>query len=342
MPLTRITVLQIQQQACSYDHIRILRPLRWRGMRDALWGAGISVDVMLPNNITMQALAATDCLVLHGVPHPGMMNLLRRLPCRFAIFEDDLMRDVPPWNPNKISAAQSRCLDWCLEHACAIVATTQPLADALGYPNKTRTQGNLEDFDKPPEGAADRMKRAMFVGGNSHAADLELLNDLDWWGETVIWSSCLPSAKIAMYRTPIGGMAYRPNDPKFGWIEPIADYETYCTCLRNIAPRFGIGLAPLVSHPFNRCKSLLRFIEASMLGWVSVVSCVQPYSDIPDDCCVKVGRARNNKGWGPWVRYAANHPEIARRAWEWARAEHSYQEKWTSWLDTYRYIAGKL
>ena len=341
MPLTRITVALTGHD--SYDHIRIKRPLAWKPMKQALWDAGVAVDVRPMGDLTMQGLAATDCLVLHGVPHPSTMNLLRKLPCRFAIFEDDLMTDVPVWNPNQISEAQKACLAWCLENACAIVATTQPLADELGYPEKTWVQGNLEDFERPPVGAADRMTRAIYVGGNSHAGDLELLNDLRWSGKTVIWSSCLPSSKIAMYRTPIGAMAYRPNDQAWGWVQPTGGYEQYSAWLRNIAPRFGIGLAPLVDCRFNASKSLLKPIEMAKCGWVPVVSDVPPYSGLPDEICVKVTPKGFLSSWTNAVEYeACANADKAASAWEWGRAEWSYQEKWRQWVDTYAYVARKL
>lgn len=340
MPLTRITVLETGTS--SYDGIRIKRPLAWPGMRDALWREGIHVEHKQMKDASLQGFSATDCLVLHGVGTPGIMNLLRKLPCRIASFQDDLMTDPPPWNPHKINDAQRRVLDWCLQNACAIVATTQPLAKALGYPDKTVIQANLEDFAEKPVGSDDRMRRAIYCGGNSHAGDIELLNGLDWDGDTVIWSSCLPSSRTAMYRNRLGDLELKPDRANWGHIQPTADYETYCTWLKNLLPRFGVGLAPLVDHPFNCAKSDWKYIEYAKFGLVPVLSDVGPYKAVPEECCVKVGGDSHSADWSCWVKYAVAHPEIADRAWEWCRATRSYQAHWRSWIETFKFIASQI
>ena len=340
MPITRITVALTDFD--SYNSIRVTRPLAWPGIKATLWSAGLHVETKPFKEISLQGLAATDCLVLHGVPSPNLLNLLRKCPCRFATFQDDLMTDMPDWNPSQVTEAQKMALAWVLEHACAIVATTQPLADALGYPKKTIVQGNLEDFSEPVVGNAYRMKRSIFVGGNSHAADIELLNDLNWSGQTVIWSSCLPSSRTAMYRNKLGGMEMRPDLPSWGWIAPTCSHEQYGVWLKNVAPWFGVGLAPLVDCPFNRCKSILKVVEYLKCGWVPVVSDAPPYRCLPDDVCVKVGGPNRRSSWTACVEHAAAHPEIAARGWEWARSEWSYQEKWRGWVDAYSFIGSKI
>ena len=351
MPPTRI--ITATTAAPAYDAIRTHRPLAWPGVREALWSSGIHVTAKPLAEITLQELSGVDCLVLHGCPTPGAMNLLNRLPCRLATFQDDLMADMPPWNPNVITEAQKATLAHVLEQSAAIVATTQPLADALGYPEKTIVQGNLEDFpgDGPPAGNPDRMGTACYVGGNSHAGDLELLNDLDWPGRTIIWSSCLPSARTAMYRNRQGGLEQRPDRERWGFVAPTMDVEQYRVWMDNLGPQVGIGLAPLVDNAFARAKSLLKFLEYTRLGWVSVVSDVPPYSSIPDDCCVMVSACASRiaprggimANWTEAVAWASAAGEaIAYRACTWARENYSYQNQSESWVKTWQWVASKV
>jgi hypothetical protein len=369
MPVTKITVALTGHE--SYDQIRILRPLRWPGMKEALWEAGVTVETLKMSEIGDSVLAGIDCFVFHGIASPGVMNMLKKMPCPFAVFEDDLMRPelIPEWNPNKTNAVQNQVLDYMLKEAVAIVCTTKPLADHFGYLDKCRVQGNLEDFQDIPrcdcgmwaDGKrhiqrrwgrivcdacagvpSNRMKRAIFVGGNSHAGDLELLNDLQWSGKTVIWSSCLPTPRTAMYRDKMGNLVQKPDRADWGRIEPTFDYEKYQTYLANIAPSFGIGLAPLVACEFNRAKSILRFLEYTKCGWVTVASDVPPYSDIPNDVMLRVHK---NTTWSELVESAKdydNYGALSNRAWLWCRDNHSYQKQWRQWVDTWAWIASRV
>lgn len=340
MPLKRITV--ILTQVPGYDSIRVTRPLAWPGMKAALWEAGIAVDTMPQADVTLQALAGTDCVVFHGVAAPQIMNLLRRFPCRFAMFQDDLMKELPPWNPNVINAAQVRTLDYMLEECCAIVATTQPLAEALGYPEKTVVCGNLEDFDKLPDKLPGREKRALYAGGNSHAADLELLNGLEWDGETIILSSCLPSSKVAAHRNKFGVMSWRPNDKRWGHIDPTIDYERYQVWMNSLGMKCGIGLAPLVDCRFNQCKSILKVLEYARLGMFPMVSDVEPYSSLPDNICIKLPAINGGKSWSYALQCMSDQVNAGERAFDWGHAEHSYQLHWRRWVSAYSYIASKI
>ena len=322
----------------AYDQIRTVRPLAWPGVKDALWKEGVHVETKMFSEVSLQDLGATDHLVLHGVATPGIMNLLRKLPCRFSVFQDDLMRvkDIPDWNPNKITEAQEQVLGYLLENSAAIVTTTAALRDECGYPEKTVVQGNLEDFSERP--GVRPMDVACYCGGNSHAGDIELLNGLEWSGKTIVWSSCLPSSKTAMFRNRQGGMELRPNDPKWGWIQATNKYEEYCVYLKNLAPSVGIGLMPLVDCRFNAAKSVLKFIEMTKCGWVTVVSDVAPYFWLPDNCCIKVGELWN---WSDAVAYAAQLPSIAASAWDYCWSVHSYQEHWRDWVSVYQFIASR-
>ena len=336
MSLTKILVALTGSH--GYDNIRILRPLAWPGVKQALWDADVHVETKAMSEISQATLDNYHCLVMNGCPSPNVMNLLKKMPCPFALFEDDLMtrNDIPAWNPSVLSEASERALNHCLENACAIVATTQAIADWVGRGDFVRVQGNLEDFSFEPDFFnSSRFANCLYVGGNSHAGDLELLNDFQCdSGRMLVWSSTLPSARVAMFRDVKGNFVLKPNKSNWGYVKTTTDYELYQTYLKNLAPHFGFGLAPLVDCSFNRAKSCLKAVEYSKFGLIPVLSDVGPYRDWPDECCIKIRD-------GNWDNLECSS-DVPRRAFEYAKANYSYQEKWRSWVETYIWLASKV
>ena len=329
-------------EAHSYDDIRVKRPLRQPGLRQALWDAGIALETRLSNSVTLASLEGIDNIVFHGVATAPLMNILRRLPCRFSLFVDDLMfKDtIPAWNPHQITHSQEETFRWMLRQSAAVVFTTEALRDATisrePIPlEKCHVQPNLESFNEVIGYPHGLPLRAIYAGGSSHAGDLELIANLNWRGETVVWSNCLPTARTAVVRGKTGALHLRPDKKNWGWVAPSPDYETYRVWRRNLGVQCGVGLAPLVDCPFNACKSNLKFLEYTAMGLVSVVSNVMPYSELPDDICVKVV----GDEWTEAVEYAVLHTGIAQRAYEWCRENHGYDTHWKEWLNTYRFVS---
>ena len=49
---------------------------------------------------------------------------------------------------------------------------------------------------------------------------------------------------------------------------------------------FDIAIAPLADHPFNHCRSKIKFLEAAVMGQAFIASKIGPYADIPTDCAI--------------------------------------------------------
>lgn len=83
----------------------------------------------------------------------------------------------------------------------------------------------------------------------------------------------------------LGDLRYEyknPNEPYMRLIsKPISSYAEFY----NDA---DILLVPLKANEFNKCKSILKVIEAGVKEVAVIASDVLPYSDVPDSCILKV------------------------------------------------------
>lgn len=119
--------------------------------------------------------------------------------------------------------------------------------------------------------------KIVYMGSSSHDGDIESIyepllqfaNDYSDFVEVELLGGCVNFAKRkdAIIKTPS-----KHN---------IHDYYTY---LSEKSPH--IGLAPLVKHDFNLCKSNLRFVEYSSLGAVTLASNIGDFKKpIADGVC---------------------------------------------------------
>jgi hypothetical protein len=119
------------------------------------------------------------------------------------------------------------------------------------------------------------------------------------------------------------------------WIEDIEDYW------RVEAVAFGVGICPLETSVFNRCKSWIKPVEMLNLGIVPVCSPLPEYVDLAEQAPGAVFIAR---GQADWVRHLrrltsddAAYTAARQAGLEWAQAntlEHHAQE----WVDAWEQI----
>ena len=316
-------ILQVLSNHEAYDAIRVLEPLR--KIKQSLWNRKISITFKKITDLSEQAFVGQSHAVFHGVCSTNLVNLLRTLPCPFSFATDDLQTDIPAWNPSSISPVGKRTLKWCMDHSSRLICTTQALADHFNQ-YETLVCPNLLDFPGYEPSSSDKV---VGLFGNSHAGDIDKLDQIKH-AKVVIMSNCLPLNYTHVYRDKHGLLQQKPSVPNFGLIPIERDYEKYKNTARNLRP--AVGLVPLVDCPFNRCKSILKFLEYTQLSAVTVCSDVPPYSGIPDECVVKV---TDDSDWDEAIFFALNHPEVGERAYEWCNANYSYENNSNQWINSY-------
>lgn len=107
--------------------------------------------------------------------------------------------------------------------------------------------------------------------------------------------------------------------------------------LPKILPALDIGLVPLNGSFFNECKSHLKGLEYSACGIVPVATPTEPYRGFIRDG--ETGfLARRAKDWLRALNVLVNDDELRRRMGRAAReaaSQHTIQEHWSLWQDTY-------
>ena len=113
-----------------------------------------------------------------------------------------------------------------------------------------------------------RVRIGLFSGSHAHAADFDLVSeplkrlmDED------------PKIDIAL----VGHFQKKAALERFGsrvFARPFSDYQTYLQALADC----DLVVIPLLDNEFNRCKSIVRFIDAAIVGVPVIVSPVGDYA----------------------------------------------------------------
>lgn len=139
--------------------------------------------------------------------------------------------------------------------------------------------GETPEFAGQPPGSC----QLLYMGTRTHAADLDLLTQaMDF----------LESSQPGRFRLDIVGVA--SDYPSRPWVQVLqipshigASYPAFVHWLRR--QKLGrFGVAPLLSSPFNDCKSCIKVMDYAALGAISIVSDVPAYAELrPDQDLVK-------------------------------------------------------
>lgn len=204
-------------------------------------------------------------------------------------FDDNL------WNPHadstfKPSAEDLRNLDEGARLADRFIASTKPLAGLLfkKFGKRTHVLPNMIDMKKSravkPRNEAKKLR--VFWGGTAtHQSDLKQI---------------IPVVKATSHRYDWHFMAYVPGE--------IRDLVTFHDGIKSI-PKFenfianlgiDVGIAPLISSAFNRCKSNVKLLEYGRIGAATICSPEYPYNlspavkaTTPNDWIAALGNMEN-------------------------------------------------
>ena len=188
-----------------------------------------------------------------------------------------------------------------LNYADGVTFSTIPLANTLKYLTKHNKSIVLEnwidvdswDFPTPPERQKDKSIRLMITGGNGRYGDWEIFKEpIEWAMKKYDGTDGKPLLRLFFIGgTPDWVLPYieSKNDPtknRVFYIHPTSSVPLFNKLVRYVSP--DIILSPTQKNEFNRSKSGLKFLEASLVGAVFVCTDFDTYSNAPDDCCIKV------------------------------------------------------
>lgn len=281
--------------------------------------------VVLPASLDRLIVQRSAC---PGLPQAeALVAACRRRGIPLVLDLDDALFALPDTHPEQERYAPALpALDHLLAEADLRVFSTAALgrlcrqrAIEQGYSRGPETVvsngldlelwGDCRGF--PPRRDAKPL-RLLYVGSETHQADLDLvLPELDR----------LASRQPGSFRlTLVGGalsLAPRP------WLQvrevprSCRRYPRFVRWLRGL-PRHDLGLAPLVSNPFNAAKSNLKLLDYAALGLGCLCSSGEAYAA---EIAAGLAIAATPGQWKQRLRWATTHRRCLRRLAKTARQE---------------------
>lgn len=213
-----------------------------------------------------------------SVEHVALTEMLRdQTGVPLVVDFDDLVTDVPETNQAFTAAHNAsttrRVWDHYLEMADVVTVSTPTLQRILVPEGKLSVV--IPNFSSLSEYAGKRKQhvdvRILFTGASG-----------GHWGE---YTAMTPVVEKLVARYPhvkVAVTGYLPVEwtkiPRVYAVRWASDVILYFKIVRHIAPT--IGIAPLIDHPFNACKSDIKYQEYALAGAVGVFSDMPPYADV--------------------------------------------------------------
>lgn len=156
--------------------------------------------------------------------------------------------------------------------------------------------------------------RLMYMGTRTHAADLELLDEA---------MDLLEEQQPGRFTLDIVGVASHYPDRPWRRVLQVPDhvgasYPAFVYWLQQQGAR-RLGVAPLLSSPFNDCKSCIKVMDYAALGMPTLASDVPAYRPMQMDIeCFKSGNAPAL--WASSIQRACSNDALASRVLSNARS----------------------
>nr|MBO2469444.1 hypothetical protein [Bacillota bacterium] len=277
----RIAVLTPESRVSAGYHYRVAVPffsaVRSGRVRLLFPGdGGLSLDAVLAQ--------ADVVLVQRMVPVPGwdvahLVKALRRARIPLVYELDDDLTNLPATNPRRAYWEGKRdAVVRLVSEADMVVVATEALRARFGQEN-----GNVFVFPnhldpdvlanhgvvRRPRPAGGRALCVGYAGSPTHEADLRqveaVLADLAARYTGRLSFCFYGCATPALRRLP--GVSLRPTGHYYRYLQ------------RLVALGVDVGVAPLVSHPFNACKSPVKYLEYTFAGIPGVYATLPPYAE---------------------------------------------------------------
>lgn len=296
-----------------------------------------------------------DSYIIHRIPAEHYIFLMQKSQQedkKFILELDDDIFNIPDWMPSDEYKMPKWSLKRSLEMADEIWVATEPLAEYLGFPDKTFVLPNLVDFNIFPknEEPSETPIRILWMGSMWHDKDIEqvvpAVNKLiQEYGERVqfVFWGCLPTAFADFIRIPGQNIAQLRQKKEYGaklvYLEGVP-FRIYYD--RLMAMRPTIGLAPLFDCKFNDSKSNLKFLEYTIAGAATVATDLAPYECISHGEDGLLVEPEDLDGWYENIKKLIDDRELRNNMAKKAREKVYRQFSWQSqgkkqlWLDAFK------
>lgn len=303
------------------DLMRGVLPVRY--CADELMQNGIQLklttDILRTDN--------PDGVMVHRIIKERGVVELARLKHRGAkIFwdTDDACDLVPAWSPVVYSEDDIVCYEAAQAIASYRSASTSVLASLVGALDNVLP--NLMDpaWFQFPESQIDpnRAIQVLWFGSVTHRGDLEMIEP----AIRRVLEDCVPGkVKFTFWGDALPGLI---KDYMGRGVQSLApsNISDFHRRLVGLAP--DIVLCPLAPHPFNDCKSNLKWMEAGLSRACPIVSRCAAYS------CVEEGEtaivADTPESWYDCLREMIDDDEGRRKVAAQCRDEVSFSWAWSS------------
>jgi len=234
----------------------------------------VTVGVLSPH--LGDVLRTADVAILHLLSEADVLPLMeaRRQRGQVTVYEisDHFMAahqgvGIRGWFSDPVNRANALAL---IHGADAVQVTGRGLADAFGEHNRQTVvfENQIESMGQPPREPGGTV-RIGWAGSDGHTQDLIQIRG-------VIADACR--------RFPNATFSFMGNDQQFEQVfgaipsaqktytrpGSLADYRRFLDTL-------DIGIAPMLSNPYNHCRSDVKFLEYAASGVVPVLQRITPY-----------------------------------------------------------------
>jgi glycosyltransferase involved in cell wall biosynthesis len=264
------TIGSISEEVSGDLYYRTIQPMEWLGKID-----GVDTTYCQINHSGVPALMrSADVVIVNMALTSGLLELVcqRRKQNQVTVYElGDEVADVPIDSPSdRMSEGGLDWLRWAMKAFDAVQFTVPELERRYGrYANRTAVFHNAVDPSMFTCARRRNDGRLVIGWGGSlgHRRDLEdIAPDLCRWinSKPDVTLSLMCHESLVQPFASIGDHITH-RDP--------GDIGDYCKWLSAI----DVGLAPLSSAEFNRCRSDVKFLEYSAAGCASIVRAMEPY-----------------------------------------------------------------
>lgn len=200
--------------------------------------------------------------------HKKILEMSKRLGLKVWVDYDDHLLDVPDSNPASDHYSNPRNKDnvrYCIAHADVVSVSTEFLAKEfqqyrLGHPCVVIPNALHHRFSPLQE----PNKIIMWRGSNTHEADLQTAHPF-----FIKTQDTHPDIKFVFFGDP----DYRTKrifKPGRMRVLPKVGIDEYFDTIKAIKPMFQI--VPLEDNPFNRAKSNIAWLEATIAGAMTIAT----------------------------------------------------------------------
>lgn len=273
---------------------------------------------------------------------------------------DDDIDHVPPYNKGWTGfypgSKGQRVAKTQLTHSDGVTFSTEPLSEVLGYVAKdcpSTVLGNWIDVDSwdqptPKERVEDDSVRLMITGGGGRYGDWEIFKEpLEWAMKHYDGNEGRPMLRLFfMGATPDWILPYisdkaAPLGNRVFYLHPTPIVPLFNKVVRYVSP--DIIVSPTQKNTFNRSKSGLKFLEASLANAAFLCTDYDTYSIAPPGTCLRVDNTYTQwkESLAALIEDKGLRMQLVMNAKTWVLDNATSDKHIYQWLDFYQSVLSR-